>query len=66
MAYVFISPTVMFKYPIAMMFAYGSQFLQGTLRALISGVTREQYQPYRRTNTLMWSLMIVNVYTIIA
>jgi hypothetical protein len=65
MGYVIISPSVMQKYPIAMMFAYGSQFLQGTLRALISGVTREKYQPYRRTNTTMWSLMIINAFSII-
>lgn len=65
MGYVIVSPQVMHKYPIPMMFAYGSQFLQGTLRALISGVTKEKYQPYRRTNTTMWSLMIINAFSIL-
>jgi hypothetical protein len=58
MAYAILTP-VMQLYPRAIMWAYGSQFLQGTFLALIAGATREQFMPYRRTNTLIWSLMIV-------
>ena len=59
MTYALISP-VMSMYPKLAMFAYGSQFLQGTFLALISGATREHFKPYRRTNTFMWSCMILN------
>jgi hypothetical protein len=50
---------IMQMYPRAAMWAYGSQFLQGTFMALISGATREQFKPYRRTNTFIWSLLIL-------
>jgi hypothetical protein len=50
---------VMELYPRAIMWAYGSQFLQGTFLALIAGASRAQFMPYRRTNTFMWSLMII-------
>ena len=47
-------------YPKLLMTAYGSHFLQGTLRAMISGVTLEVFNPFRRSNVLMWILMICN------
>lgn len=47
-------------YPKLLMTAYGSHFLQGTLRAMISGVTLEVFNPFRRSNILMWILMICN------
>ena len=43
MSYQSISPSFMNENPVSMMFAICCQYLQGTLRCLIAGVTKEQY-----------------------
>jgi len=48
------------EHPKLVHLAYGAHYLQGTLRAMVSAATLEDYMPYRRNNVLMWLLMIVN------
>lgn len=53
-----------YDYPRLMHLAFGAQFLQGTLRAMISSTTLENFNPYRRSNISMWLLMVVNAASI--
>lgn len=47
-------------YTKTMMFAYGGQFIQVMLRLLVSSVVHDNYNPYRRTILLGWTLMAIN------
>ena len=44
----------------SVLFAFGGQYLQTVLRLLVSDLTSEIFNPYRRTTLLCWSLMLLN------
>jgi len=52
--------TVLIDYPKLTTMAYGGQYLQATLRTMISNVTHENHMPYRRTTFLCWFLIAIN------
>jgi hypothetical protein len=50
----------------SMLFAFGGQFLQVLLRLLVSDLTSDIFNPYRRTTLLCWSLMLLNGVSMVA
>lgn len=59
-AYSFTGSTVLDDYPKLTTMAFGAQYLQATLRTMISSVTRECHMPYRRNTLFAWLLMAIN------
>ena len=46
--------------------AFGSHYLQATVRAMVAGISKEDFQPYRRNILLAWLLMAVNGASLVA
>lgn len=42
-------------------FCFAGQFLQATLRIIVANASGENFNPYRRTTFVAWSLMSVNI-----
>ena len=52
--------TVAVEYPKLTSLAYGGEFLKACLRLMVSNVTHENFNPYRRSTFISWSLLSVN------
>jgi hypothetical protein len=47
--------------PRRVMYAFGFQFIMMALRIQLSGVTRERFNPYRRTTVITWTVLIAHI-----
>lgn len=52
---------VMVTNPRRVMYAFGFQFIMMALRIQLSGVTREKFNPFRRTSILTWGILIAHI-----
>ena len=60
-AYVTVTgSTIAVEYPKLTSLAYGGEFLQACLRTMVSNVTHENFNPYRRSTLFNWVLFSVN------
>ena len=41
--------------------SFGGQFLQAVLRMIVANASGENFNPYRRTTVIAWSLMSINI-----
>ena len=47
--------------PRRVMYAFGFQFILMALRIQLSGVTRERFNPFRRTTIITWAVLISHI-----
>ena len=51
---------VLLECPKLTILGYGGEFLQATLRTMVSNVTHENFMPYRRSSFFNWTLLFLN------
>lgn len=52
---------IMTTNPRRVMYAFGFQFILMALRIQLSGVTRERFNPFRRTSIITWAILISHI-----
>jgi hypothetical protein len=52
---------ILYTHPRSIVFCFAGQYLQAVLRMIVANASGENFDPYRRTTLIAWSLMGINI-----
>lgn len=52
---------ILYTHPRSIVFCFAGQYLQAVLRMIVANASGENFDPYRRTTLIAWSLMSINI-----
>ena len=58
---VFCGSNILYTHTHSVIWCFSGQFLQAILRILVANASGENFNPYRRTTIITWSLMLANI-----